>query len=248
MEEFNIKKVAIIGAGLMGFGVGVEFARFGYDVSFYNTSEASSKKAMERAKEALGLMAETQLITANEAEAAYGRLRPVWDLEEAAAGADFVHESALEILEVKQDVFAKLDAICPPPAILATNTSGLNIDDIASATKHPERVVAAHYFQPPHFVPLVEVVGGKNTSPEFVEATAQLLRGLRKKVAVLNFALPGFVGNRIQGVIGREIQSLVDKGVCSPEMIDDIISFGLKKEALSFGARWRNTWNEGNSA
>jgi len=227
MKEQDIKRVAIIGAGLMGLGVGVEFARFGYDVSLYNTREESSKKAMERAREELDLMAETELITAGEADAAYGRLRPTTDLEEAAAEADFVHESVLEVLKLKQEVFVKLDEICSPPTILATNTSGLRVSKIASVTKHPERVVAAHYFQPPHFVPLVEVAGFEGTSPEVVETTANLLRGLRKKVVVLNVEIPGFVGNRIQGAIAREIRSLVDKGICSPEMIDDVISFGF---------------------
>ena len=227
MKEQDIKRIAIIGAGLMGLGVGVEFARFGYEVSLYNTREESSKKAMERAKKELDLFAETDLISKAEAEAAYERLRPTTDLEDAAAEADFVHESVLEVLQLKQDIFAKLDKICPPPAILATNTSGLRVSKIASGTKHPERVVAAHYFQPPHCVPLVEVAGFEDTSPEVIETTVNLLRGLRKKAVVINFEIPGFVGNRIQGVIAREIRSLVDKGVCSPETIDNVISFGF---------------------
>ncbi len=235
MQEDSIKRVAVIGAGLMGFGVAVEFARFGYQVSLYNRKEESSKQAMERASEALDLMVETELITRDEAKAAHKRLKPTTDMEEAASGADFVHESVAEILPLKQEVFAKLDEICPPPAILATNTSGFLVTDIASATKHPERVVATHYFQPPHFVPLVEVVAGEKTDREVVEVTARLLRGLRKKVAIIDIELPGFIANRIQGAIGREIQSLVDKGVCSPEMIDDIISFGFGRRMAYTG-------------
>ena len=235
MKEGNIERVAVIGAGLMGFGIGVEFARFGYQVSLYNTTKATSEKAMERAREDLDLMVETELITADEAKATYDRLRPTIDVEDAASGADYVIESVLEILSLKQEIFAKLDEICPPPAVLATNTSGLTVTDIASATKHPERVLATHYFQPPHFIPLVEVVGGEKTDREVVELVARVLRGLRKKVAVIDVELPGFAGNRIQGAIGREIQSLVDQGVCSSSMIDDIISFGFGRRMAYTG-------------
>jgi 3-hydroxybutyryl-CoA dehydrogenase len=227
MKEKGIERVAVIGAGLMGFGIALEFARFGYRVSMYNTREETSKRAMQQAREALDLMVETELITRSEAGAAYARLHPTTDIAEAAAGANFVLESVLEFLGLKQEIFAKLDDLCPPPVILATNTSTLKITDIASATRHPERVVATHYFQPPHFVPLVEVAGGEKTDRKVVEKAARILRGMRKKVVVIDVDLPGFVGNRIQGAIGREIQSLIDHGTCSPQTIDDVISFGF---------------------
>jgi len=235
MAEEGIERVAVIGAGLMGFGVAVEFARFGYPVTIYNTREETSRVAMQNAREALDLMAETELITPAEAEAAYGRLHPTTDMEEAAKGADFVHESVSEVLELKKSVFVQLDRLCPQPVILATNTSGLRVTDIASATQHPERVVATHYFQPPHFVPLVEVCGGEKTDRSVIEKTVKMLRGLRKKVAVMNVELPGFVGNRIQGAIAREIRSLVEQGIPYPEIIDDVISYGFGRRMAYTG-------------
>jgi 3-hydroxybutyryl-CoA dehydrogenase len=227
MKEKGIERAAVIGAGLMGFGVAVEFARFGYQVSLYNTKEETSKRAMQQAKEALDLMAETELITSDEAIAAYARLRPTTNIADAATSANFVLESVLEQLALKQEIFAKLDELCPPPTILATNTSSLRVTDIASATKHPERVVATHYFQPPHFVPLVEVVGGEKTDRKVVEKAARMLQGMRKKVVIIDVDLPGFIGNRIQGAIGQAVQSLIDHGVCNPQTIDDVISFGF---------------------
>jgi len=158
MKEEKVKHVAVIGAGLMGLGIGVDFARFGYPVSLYNTHEATSRRALEMAKEDLDLMVETQLITTEEAKATYDRLRPTTDLEDAASAADYVVESVLEQLPLKQEIFAKLDEICPSPTILVTNTSRLRVTDIAATAKHPERILATHYFQPPHFIPLVEVV------------------------------------------------------------------------------------------
>jgi len=235
MKEAGIERVAVIGAGLMGFGVAVEFARFGYQVNIYNTREETSQQAMQQAREALDLMAETELITGEEADAAYGRLHPTTDIVKAAGDADFVHESVLEVLDIKKEVFARLDEICPPSVILATNTSGLRVTDIASATRHPERVLATHYFQPPHFVPLVEVVGGEKTDRALVEKAARMLRGMRKRVVVIDIELPGFVGNRLQGTIAREVRSLVDQGVCTPEMIDDIISFGFGRRMAYTG-------------
>lgn len=235
MKEAGIERVAVIGAGLMGFGVAVEFARFGYQVSIYNTREESSKRAMEQARETLDLMAETDLITGVEADAAYSRLHPTTDIAEAVSGADFVHESVLESLDIKKEVFARLDELCPLSVIMATNTSSLRVSDIASATKHPERVLATHYFQPPHFVPLVEVVGGEKTDRALVEKAARILRGMRKRVVVIDIELPGFIGNRIQGAIGREVRSLVDQGVCTPEMIDDVISFGFGRRMAYTG-------------
>jgi 3-hydroxybutyryl-CoA dehydrogenase len=235
VKETEIKRVAVIGAGLMGLGIGVEFARFGYQVSLYNTSQASSDNSRQRARQDLDLMVETELIPRAEARAAYQRLHFTTDLAEAASGADYVVESVLEVLSLKHQIFAKLDELCPPPAILATNTSGFLVTEIASVTKHPERILAAHYFQPPHFIPLVEVVGGKKTERWAIDRTVTILRGLRKKVVVIDKELTGFVGNRIQGAIGREIQSLVDQGVATPQMIDDIISFGFGRRMAYTG-------------
>ena len=235
MKDPGIDRVAIIGAGLMGFGIGVEFARFGYEVALFNRTPETSRNAMVQAREALDLMVEADLISGDEADAAYKRLRPTTDLAEAARGAQYVVESVAELPDVKKEVFAALDEICPPPAILATNTSGLSITDIATATKHPERTVVTHYFQPAHFIPVVEVVGGRETSPATAERTARVLRGMRKKAVVIDVELPRFIGNRIQGAIAREIESLIDQGACTPEMIDEIIQFGFGRRMAYTG-------------
>ncbi len=235
MKEESIEHVAVIGAGLMGLDIGVEFARFGYQVNLYNTKESTSKKALGVAREDLDLMVETQLLTAEEAKATYDRLRPFTVLEDAASGADYVIESAPEILPLKQEIFARLDEICPPPAILATNTSGLLVTDIAARAKHPQRILATHYFQPPHLIPLVEVMGGEKTDRTVVELVARVLGGLRKKVIVIDIELPMLIGNRIQHAIRQEGRLLVDKGVCTPRTIDDVIMFGFGRRMAYTG-------------
>jgi len=235
MEKERITRVAVIGGGLMGFGVAAEFARFGYETAMYNTRPETSRRAMEQAEEALDLMVETKLMTHRAADAAFKRLHPTTDIEEAARGAGFINESVLERLSLKKEIFARLDAICSPSTILATNTSGLRVSDIASATVHPERVIATHYFQPPHFVPLVEVVPTVKTDTAVVEKTVAFLRTLRKKVVLIKTEVPGFIGNRIQGAIGREIQALVDRGIATPEMVDDVIQFGFGRRMAYTG-------------
>jgi 3-hydroxybutyryl-CoA dehydrogenase len=236
MKVTGIRQVSVIGAGLMGLGIGVEFARFGYRVNLYNTTEASSRNAMQRAHEDLDLMVETELITRTEARAAYRRLHPTTDLTQAAMGADYVVESVPEVLSLKKEIFIRLDELCSPPAILASNTSGFLVTDIASVTKHPERIVATNYYQPPHFVPLVEVVGGKKTKRSTIERTVTILRSLHKKAVVVNKEIPGLIiGNRIQRAMIQEIQSLVDEGAATPQMIDDVLSFGLGPRMIYTG-------------
>jgi 3-hydroxybutyryl-CoA dehydrogenase len=191
---------------------------------------------MQRAKEALWLFVEGDLMSASEADAAYARLHPTTSIEAAAESADYVSESALESLTLKRQIFADLDRICPPSAILTSNSSSFTTTSIVkeNAVKHPERCCVAHYFQPPHLLPLVEVVGGEKTSKKIIDKTCEILNGMHKKAVVIPIEVAGHAGNRIQGAIGREIRDLVDKKICTPEMIDDIIMY-------SFGRRMANT-------
>jgi 3-hydroxyacyl-CoA dehydrogenase len=235
MKEPGINRVAIIGAGLMGFGIGLDFARFGYEVTYYNTSKKSSDLAMTRAKEALDLMVETELLSQAEATAAYKLLHPFTDVEEAARGADLVIESAPETPALKQDLFAQLDKLLPTDVILASNTSAIRITEIASKSIHQERILRAHYFSPAQFIPLVEVHGGEKTNPELVEKLARILRGVRKRVVIFTMDIPGAIGSRIQQAQNNEIQALIDKGICDPHTMDDVIQYGFARRLPTTG-------------
>ncbi|MBN1664808.1 MAG: 3-hydroxyacyl-CoA dehydrogenase family protein [Deltaproteobacteria bacterium] len=235
-KHADINKVAVIGAGLMGYGIGVDFARAGYETWMYNTREETSRQAMQRAKDAFELFVEAQLMTPSEADAACARLHPTTSMEAAAANVDYVSENALESLPLKRQIFADLDRLCPPTAILTTNSSSYTTTAIVKDNKmeYPERCCVAHYFQPPHLLPLVEVVAGEKTAKETIAKTCEILSGMHKKAVVIPVEVPGHAGNRIQGAIGREIRYLVDNNICTPEMIDDIIMY-------SFGRRMANT-------
>ena len=234
MKEFKIQNVAIIGAGLMGLGIGVEYARFGYNVKLYNTSKTSSENANQRAGEILELMVETKLISRDMAKATLKRLMTTTDVTEAVNGADLIVESAPENLSLKQVIFAKLDKICPPNVILCTNTSGLRVTDIASVAMHPERILATHYSQPPHFMPMIEIVPGEKTDPDTLSFIAGMLRKMHKMVVIAKDT-PRFIQNRIQKSIGQECQAMVDEGLATPEMIDNVICFGFGRRMTYTG-------------
>jgi len=238
----DINKVAIIGAGLMGFGIGVDFARAGYETWMFNTREETSRIAMQRAKEAIWLFVEGNMMTTAEAEAAYARLHPTTSMEAATENADYVCESALESLTLKRRIFADLDRLCPPSAILTTNSSNFTTTTIVkdNDVKHPERCCVTHYFQPPHLIPLVEVVGGEQTARKTIDKTCEILSGMQKKAVIIPVEVPSHAGNRIQGAIGREIRNLVDKNICTPEMIDDIIMYGFGRRMINTGWFIRN--------
>jgi 3-hydroxybutyryl-CoA dehydrogenase len=171
-------------------------------------------------------MVKTRLLTRSAANAAGKRLTYYTDIKETARGADLVVESVLENLPLKQEIFAELDEICPPPVLLCTNTSSLRVTEIASRAKHPERILVTHYTQPPHFAPLVEVVAGDKTDPAIVPGVVEMLRKMHKMVVVCKDT-PRFLQNRIQRAIGQECQAMVDEGLATPEMIDNVICYGF---------------------
>lgn len=238
MGSENIKKIAIIGAGVMGADIGMEFARFGYKVSMQSRRQESLNKAMEVVAIDLGQMVETELITSEEAERATANISTTTDMAECVKGAWHVLESVPEVLETKQQILGQLDEICPADVSIASNTSSLRIDECAAkATKHPDRVLTTHYWQPAHLIPLVEVICGSKTSPEIRDRCVSMLRGLRKRVVVQEKELtsvPVGWGNAMQWALGERAKKLVDEG-CPPQIVDDLIRFGFGRR-LAFTA------------
>jgi 3-hydroxybutyryl-CoA dehydrogenase len=241
MNKPGIKNVAVIGAGMMGKGIGLEFARFGYDVVLHDISEEQLKKSLLSVQEELDLMVEAELISADVARAALGRIRTTTEMAEAASGADHIVEAVPEDLGLKQELFAKLDELCPGHVSLATNTSILRVDDCAAtAGNFPGRILGTHYWQPAHLIPLVEVIGGKRTDPAVLQKVAALLRSVRKRVVIQERELPtnpaGW-GNALQWVIGEQARKLISEGGCTPYLVDDLIKFGFGRRT-AYTARY----------
>jgi len=217
----SLDTVAVIGNGIIGHGVAQVFAAAGKRVRMIGRSAESLKRAKGRIGEGLALFRDNGLIGAGEAEAALVRVETSTELEDAH-GAQLVIEAVPEDMALKRDIFRRLDAICPPPAVLASS-SGHPASELVAELRHRERVIAAHFWYPPQLLPLVEVCGGPETSGEVVQWTCKALREAGKEPVVIDREVPGFIGNRIQFAALREAWSLWAAGVASAEAIDAVV-------------------------
>lgn len=233
MEE--VKTICNLGTGTMGSGIALTFALAGYQVNMYGRSEDSIKRGFERINNFLKGLLENGLVLEENIPDILSRIKGVTSLEEAAEGADFVIEAIAENLSAKREIFAKMEALCSPETIFATNTSGLSPTAIAEELEHKERFVVAHFWNPGHLLPLVEVVPGKYTSQETTQNTAKLLEMIGKKPVVLNREVLGFIGNRLQLAMLREAFFLLDSGVATKEAIDATVKYSLGRRLATTG-------------
>jgi 3-hydroxyacyl-CoA dehydrogenase len=222
-----VRRIAVIGAGLMGHGIGLEFAANGYDVRLQDQSDTQLAKAEASIAEGLGRLVAAGRITAAEAAAAPGRITLTSSLPEAVQDADVVIEAVTENIDVKRAIFAELDAHAPRHAILASNSSTFMPSLMAAVTTRPEQVLVAHYFNPPHLLPLVELVRSEKTSDATIAAMHALYTKIGKSPAIVQKEAPGFVGNRLQMALYREALAIVEAGIASPEDVDTIIHTGF---------------------
>ena len=235
MQASDIKNICNLGTGTMGHGTAVMFAKAGYNVRMYGRSAESIEKGFRGIRAALQTYRDHQLISEADAPAILARVKGVTTLEEAAENADFVIESVAEELEVKQAVFAKMDKLCPKHTIFATNTSGLSPSAVAEGVERKDKFVVAHFWNPPHLVPLVEVVPGKYTAPETVEITWKLMELINKKPVALKREALGFIGNRLQLALLREALYIVEQGIATPEAVDTTVKYSLGRRLSTTG-------------
>ena len=230
MNVENVKRIGVIGAGIMGHGIAQVFAQAGYHVSLMARRRETLDKALSRIKSNIDLFVEHDLVREDAADIVLSRIETTTSLKEAVSEVDFVVEAVPEVIEVKKEVFRSLDSYCADHVILATNTSSLSVTEISSATERPDKVVGTHFWNPAHLMPLVEVTKGDYTSDETVEFACRLLEKVGKVPAKVLKDIPGGIGNRIQVAMWREALSLLDQGVASVEDIDNAVR-------LTFGAR-----------
>jgi len=225
MEQ--IQNVAVIGTGTMGPGIAQIFSQSGLKVILYDIKVEQLEKATQAIQNNLKTFVGTGSITSKEAEETRQRITTTSNLKEAAQSADFVLEAVPEVLDIKKSVFSELDRLCPPDVILATNTSGLSITEIAKGTQSPNRVVGMHWWNPPIIIPAIEVIKGELTGGETVDITKALVTKIKKIPILVQKDVPGFLGNRMQYALMREAIALLNEGVASAEDIDMMIKAGI---------------------
>lgn len=230
----DIKNIAVVGSGLMGHGIGLTYALAGYGVTLNDTSCGILENALHHIKNNLELFSDNGLIKKEEAGEALARITTTSDLEKAVRGADFVTEAIVEDMEAKRNLFRQLDDLCPPHTIIASNTSSLPVSEFGSGTRREDKQVITHWFNPPHIVPVVEIVRGPKTSGETVDTAYALLKKAKKYPVKVLKEIPGFLVNRVQAAAIREVWSLWEQGVASVEDIDLAIkgSFGFRLASL----------------
>jgi 3-hydroxybutyryl-CoA dehydrogenase len=234
MEEMDIKKSVIVGAGVMGNSIALTFARAGIEVALVDLDEKSLDRALRLIRSSLNTLVDHGGLSSDEIPSILSRIHPSTDLRSSASGVDFAMEAVVEVEDVKRKVFSELDELIPQDTIIASNTSGLDIFRFAEI-KRPERLVIAHWFAPAHIIPLVEVVPGPKTSPEVVRSTAKLMKRLGKKPVVMKEFVRSFIVNRIQNYISMAFFEILENGWATAEDIDLAVktSLGIR----SYGVR-----------
>ncbi|RJP31701.1 MAG: 3-hydroxyacyl-CoA dehydrogenase family protein [Actinobacteria bacterium] len=226
MDPKDVSRVAVVGAGLMGNSIAQTFAQAGIEVNLVDEGDEALKRAEALIRSSLEVLAESGAVSSGDIETIASRVHPSTDLELSTQGVDFAVEAVPEVPEAKKEVFARLDELLPPEVVIASNTSGLDIYDFAEVAR-PERLLIAHWFLPPHIIPLVEVVPGPATAPEAVEFTAALLERLGKKPVVMKGFTRAFIVNKIQNMMALAVFELLGSGLVEPEDIDRAVKYSL---------------------
>ena len=215
----EIKKVCVLGAGLMGNGIVQVCAQAGYEVTMRDIEQRFVDGGMNSIKKNLNRDMEKSRITKDQMDAILGRIKPTLDLKEAATDADIVVEVVIEVMDVKKKVYAELEEIVPKHCLFFTNTSGLSITEMASVTKRPERFIGTHFFNPVPVMRLLEIICGHQTSAETLEVAKAWGKKIGKEVIFVKEA-PAFVVNRILCSMINEAFFALDEGLASAEDID----------------------------
>lgn len=229
----NSNKVVIAGAGVMGASLAQVYALAGYETYVYDIFEAGIEKGKHLIAINQEMMVKEELITAEESKVAMERMFFTLD-KECFRDCCLVVESTVERMDIKQNFFREISEITPEEALLATNTSGLSISELATACKHPERFMGQHWLNPPHLIPLCEIIAGNKTSPENIQKMRDLVTALGKQPVVVA-DISGFVTNRIQFAVLREALHIVEMGAATIEDVDTVLKAGMGLRYAALG-------------
>ena len=230
MQPEDADRVAVVGAGLMGHGIALQFALGGREVWLNDLTEEALSRAMDSVRASMGTLQAVGLVHGDAGARALDRIHTEVSLGKAVSGVGLVIEAVFEDLDLKRSVFRQLGAITTGASILASNTSSFMSSQLAPETEHPDKVVVANWWNPPYLLPLVEVVPGPETASETVDTLCAILSSVGKSPVVLRKESLGFIGNRMQFALLREAVSIVEQGIASAEDVDTVVktSFGRR--------------------
>lgn len=231
MSAPMISPVAVVGTGVIGRSWIQVFARAGCQTHIYDADASQCEKAMAWMREDLEQDRKRNLLSGDEASKRLARVTVCRNLAEALDGAGYVQESGPEQIKLKKAIYAELDQAASDATILASSTSAMDMSEISSGLKGARRSIVAHPVNPPHVVPAVEILPGKETDPAVVTRTCEFLRSVGQTPVLMNFFVPGFLLNRMQAALVREAINLVESGVADVDAVDAVIRDGL-------GLRW----------
>ncbi len=215
----DIKKIAVLGAGTMGPGIAQTYAMGGYPVTMWTRSEATREKAKAALKTQLDTFAQEGEIAAEDVPAILGRIDFAMTVEEAVAGADFIQETIVENRDAKTALYEQLAACVPSDVIIASNTSAMNIFEVVPEVLLPQQIIC-HWYAPPQLIPLVEVVKSEQAPQEYADIAMELLKSCGKTAVLMKKFIRGYIVNRLQQCLNREVFYLLDNGYCDAEAID----------------------------
>jgi len=222
-----MEKLAIIGCGTMGHSIALNAAWVGVQVKLYGVDDDDTQKGLTGISEKLDTLLKNDLITEPECTRIFERITGTGSLSELVNGATFIIECIPEVLSLKNELFKKLDEICSPDVVLATNTSGLSPSRIAANIKYPHRAIATHFWNPAHLIPLVEVLRTELTDDNTFNRAMEMLKFMNKRPIEVKKEVPGLVGNRLQFALFREALYLLEQGIASKEDIDTAVSSSI---------------------
>ncbi|MCL6476926.1 MAG: 3-hydroxyacyl-CoA dehydrogenase family protein [Peptococcaceae bacterium] len=234
MKLEDIREVAIFGAGTMGPGLAQSYAACGYGVKLYSRRRETLDRAYSLIGTNIGTMVEAGILQADQVDSIMRRIKLTDSVTEAARGAQYVVETVVENRDAKRQLYVELNKICAPETIIASNTSYLNIYELMVPARQQQTIIA-HWFAPPHIIPLVEVVRGPETSEATVQLTVNFLKSIGKIPVIMEKFVPGFIINRIQRILGREIFFLLDNGYITPEQLDLAVKASIAPRMLVLG-------------
>ncbi len=226
-----MQEIGILGAGLIGASWATFFAAQGLRVRIFDVNDTVKQQAQLQSVQNLQRLADLELISRKDAATAEEKLKVVDSLAELLTDVEYVQESVIEDYEIKADVYQQFEQYAPEAAILGSSSSGLLMTRMQTVMRHPGRALIAHPFNPPHLIPLVELVPGEQTATETMETVKAFFQGLGKHPVILNREVPGHIANRLAAAVWRESLSLLDAGVASVEDIDAALCKGP-------GLRW----------